>query len=70
MYNGVDLNTLMMIWGELNALMMKCNHQSKEQCVPMKFNKRFSIINNPEILFMILGILRDLMDKRGKPWDR
>jgi len=36
MNNGVDMNNVMMIWGELNALMKRCNYQRKEKCSPMK----------------------------------
>jgi len=36
MNNGVDLNNVMMICGEINVVMKKCNYQSKEQCSPMK----------------------------------
>ena len=39
MDNGVDMNNVMMIWGEINVLMMKCNYQRKEQCSPMKIIK-------------------------------
>lgn len=43
MNNGVDMNNVMMIWGELYVLMIKCNYQRKEQCSPMKKNNIDSI---------------------------
>lgn len=36
MNNDVNLNNVMIQWGELNVLMEKCNYQSKEQCSPME----------------------------------
>jgi len=36
MNNDVNLNNGMIIWGELNVLMKKCNYQNKEQYSPMK----------------------------------
>lgn len=36
MNNDEKLNNIILLWGELNALMKKCNYQSKEQCSPMK----------------------------------
>ena len=36
MDNGVDLNNLMMIWVEINVLMMKLNYQRKEKCKLMR----------------------------------
>ena len=29
--NDVNMNNVMMLWGEFNVLMNKCNYQSKEQ---------------------------------------
>ena len=34
MNNGVDLNNVMMIWGELNVLMKKCNYQKQRTMWP------------------------------------
>jgi len=36
MNNGVDLNNVKVISGEINVLMKKFNYQSKEQCSLMK----------------------------------
>ena len=36
MNNGVDMNNVIMIWGELNVFMMKCNYRSKEKCDPLE----------------------------------
>lgn len=36
MNNGVNLNNVIMLWGELNVITKKCNYQSKEKCIPMK----------------------------------
>jgi len=32
--NDVNMNNVMMVWGELNVLMKKENYQSKEQYIP------------------------------------
>ncbi len=34
--NVVKLNNVMMLWGEFNMEIMKCNYQSKEQYDPNK----------------------------------
>jgi len=34
--NDVNLNNVMMSWGENNMEMIKCNYQSKEQYSPKK----------------------------------
>ena len=36
MNNDVNMNNVMMLRGELNVLMKKCNYQSKEQYSPKK----------------------------------
>lgn len=36
MNSDVNMNNFMMLRGELNVLMKKCNYQSKEQFVPNK----------------------------------
>lgn len=36
MNNDVNMYNVMMLWGEINVLMKKCNYQSKEQYRPMK----------------------------------
>jgi len=34
--NDGNLNNVMMLWGECNVLMKKCNYQRKEQYSPKK----------------------------------
>ena len=36
MNNDVNMNNVMMLWGEFNMLMDKCNYKSKEQYSPIK----------------------------------
>lgn len=36
--NDVNMNNLMMLWGELNVLMKKCNYQSKGHIALRKSN--------------------------------
>lgn len=34
--NNVNLNNIIMLWGECNVLMKKCDYQSKDQYIPKK----------------------------------
>ena len=65
--NDVHMNNVMILWGELNVLMKKCNYQSKEQYSPMKKFNMVSELHWSKVM-EITPMMTPLMEARRRWW--